>query len=112
MYKRQVSLAESGELQVINEWLEQQSQYTDLRDRQLRLHELSDLTLQAERDAIQVRKLLRLRRLARIKGSLYAKGSEQHIESYERLVACENLPLNTTGFKEVDPLQQVLNSSD
>ena len=107
-----VSLAESGELQVIDEWLEQQSQYTGLRDRQLRLHELSDLTLQAERDAIQVRKLLRLRRLARIKGSLYAKGSEQHIESYERLVACENLPLNTTGFKEVDPLQQVLNSSD
>ena len=107
-----VSLAISGELQSIDEWLAEQPNYPALRDRQLRLYELSDLMLQAERDAIQVRKLLRLRRLARIKGSLYHKGSEQHIESYERLLACENLPLNTTAYSELDPLQQVLNSSE
>jgi len=107
-----VSLAASGELKAVDVWLSEQPQYQTLREHQLRLHELTDLMLEAERDVIQVRKLMRLRRLARIKGSLYEKGSEEHIASYERLLACENLPLNTTDSDEMDTLQKALSATE
>ncbi len=88
-----INLISSGELTQINQWLNEQADYTTLRELQLQIPSLTDSLLDAERNAVQMRKLLRLRKLARLKAELYDTGNQQHITDYERLVSCESMPL-------------------
>ncbi len=88
-----LQLVSSGDMAEINQWLSDTEGYAELRDIQLQIAPLTDNLLNAERDAVQMRKLLRLRKLARLKARLYETGEQQHITDYERLVSCESHPL-------------------
>ena len=90
------SLISSGQLQEVSDWLSSQSQYQSLLQNQIQLQKLSGQQLAAEREMTQWYKLLHLRKLSRLKADLYDKGSSKDIESYERLVACESMPLNSS----------------
>ena len=89
-------LISSGQLQEVSDWLSSQSQYQSLLQNQIQLQKLSGQQLAAEREMTQWYKLLHLRKLSRLKADLYDKGSAKDIESYERLVACESMPLNSS----------------
>lgn len=89
------SLISSGQLQQISDWLSGQTEYQSLLQNQNQLQNLYTQQLNAERKITQWYKLLHLRKLSRLKADLYKKGSSKDIDSYERLLACESMPLNS-----------------
>ena len=88
-----VALAASGELERAAGELAAASGYASLLERQTRDAALDGEILAAERDATRTRKLLRLRRLATLKGQLEVHGSDAERASYASLLACEEQPL-------------------
>ncbi len=88
------SLAASGELLVISEWISQQGVYTDILKGQQDTQSLVEAMLDNKRQQTQMRKLLHFRELANLKEQLYQYGSSDEILSYESLVSCEDAPLN------------------
>ena len=88
-----VALAASGELERVAEELAEMPGYRALLERQTRDAGLESEILAAERDATRSRKLLRLRRLATLKGQLETHGSDAERASYASLLACEEQPL-------------------
>ena len=86
-------LIEKGTLAEINDWLAEQPEYPPLRENQNKLKNLANSLLETERNATQMLKLLRLRKLAWLKSDIYSKGSAADRERYERLLACESEPL-------------------
>lgn len=92
-----INIISRGEMATINDWLSIADGYAELKELQLQIPALTDGLLTAERDAVQMRKLLRLRKLSRLKASLYDRGEQRHISDYERLVSCEAMPLTQTN---------------
>jgi len=87
------TLAQSGELETISAWLTEQPTYATLVEFETAIDKLQGDILQAERQATQLLKMLRLRRLATLKQQLYDYGTGHDIEQYETLVSCESAPL-------------------
>lgn len=86
-------LAASGGLETAAAWLATLPDYATLVERQRRDAALDTELLDTERAETQIRKLLRLRRLAVLKGQLAAYGSASEQASYRALLACEETPL-------------------
>ncbi len=88
------TLAASGELLVISEWISQQPVYDTILKGQQDSEALDEAILDNNRKQTQMRKLLHFRELANLKEQLYQYGSNDEILSYESLVSCEDAPLN------------------
>lgn len=87
------ALAASGELERAAAELAAEPDYALLLERQTRDATLERELLAAEREATRTRKLLRLRRLATLKGQLETHGSDAERASYAALLDCEARPL-------------------
>jgi len=88
------SLAASGELLVISDWISKQAIYADVLNAQRDSKLLEEAMLDNQRQETRMRKLLHFRELANLKEHLYQYGSNDDIQSYENLVSCEDTPLN------------------
>ena len=87
------TLAASGELLVISDWMSKQSIYADILNAQQESKLLEEAMLDKQRRETRMRKLLHFRELANLKEHLYQYGSNDDIQSYENLVSCEDAPL-------------------
>jgi hypothetical protein len=87
------SLAASGELLVISEWISKQPTYVSVLKSQQDATLLDETMLDNQRQQTQMRKLLHFRELANLKEQLYQYASNDDIQSYESLVSCEDTPL-------------------
>jgi len=87
------TLAMGNELIDIAAWIARQPDYAELVEHLGVLSRLELQILGRERDITAVHKLLRLRRLADLKGQLAEHGKPHEQASYARLLDCEELPL-------------------
>lgn len=87
------TLAASGKLPEIAAWVARQPGYSDLVDNLDLLSGLEQRIREREREMTTAHKLLRLRRLADLRGQLAEHGTSEAQASYSRLLACEEHPL-------------------
>lgn len=87
------SMAVSGQLIDVASWLRNQPNYQVLVGMQNEDESIDTTMLDTERNVTQMQKLFHFRKLANLKQQLYLHGDQSHIDSYEKLVACEDTPL-------------------
>ena len=87
------SMAASGQLINVANWVREQPSYQQLVDLQLEDDRIDQGLLDVERNITQMQKLFHFRKLANLKRQLYQLGDQKQISSYERLVSCEDSPL-------------------
>lgn len=95
------SLAASGELLVISDWISKHASYANVLESQQKATSLDEAMLENQRQQTQMRKLLHFRELANLKEQLYQYGSNDDIQSYESLVSCEDAPLKIQNDKDI-----------
>ena len=83
----------AGGLGEVEGWIRAQPEYPELVQAQDALVALEDRILALERQGAQLEKVLRLRRLARLRGLLERFGGTSARAAYARLLACESAPL-------------------
>ncbi len=88
------ALAERGSLAEVNRWLNTQGELAELADVQIDIEKLDFRLLDIEREEVQYRKIIHLRRLARLEAQLMRFGSDAERADYRSLVDCESLPLD------------------
>ncbi len=88
------TLISSDSVKEISDWVSQHNAYGKLVALQTKSTSLSNDRLEAERYATQLQKMLHMRKLANLKQQLYQYGSFDEVAGYERLLMCEEAPLN------------------
>jgi len=91
------TMAASGEMLQVAQWIEEQTSYRSLVELQIENSNITNSLLDAERNLTQMQKLLEFRKLAKIKHQLYQYGSNQQVKDYESLVSCESQPLHMSN---------------
>ncbi len=92
------TLAANGTLEEISTNIKAHEAYPSLLDNQNTLLAMETAQLTVDRKAIQLQKLLHVRRIATLKQRLLEFGSETDINTYNGFVQCEEQPMtNATG---------------
>jgi len=87
------SMSTSGEMIKAANWISEQPDYQKIVDLQDKVDNIEQLLLDNERDLTQLQKMLHLRNIAKLKRQIYVYGTAEQISDYEKLVACEDTPL-------------------
>jgi len=96
------SLAMSGEIANVANWIKEQPQYPKIVQLQNEDDALNDAFLDNERNLTQMQKMLHLRKLALIKQQVYKFGTDQNISDYEKKrESCSEANRNCIGNTKV-----------
>jgi len=87
------SMAATGELLQVANWLVDQPEYQQIVDLQNEDDNITQTLLDTERNLTQMQKMLHFRNTAKLKRQLYEYGTMQQISDYEKLISCEDAPL-------------------
>jgi len=87
------SMLTSGEIMEIANWLTEQPGYQTLIELQNNEQAIRQAQLDNERNLTQMQKMLHFRNVAKLKRQLYVYGTPEQISDYEKLVDCEDKPL-------------------
>lgn len=88
------SMTASGEMLNVATWVADQPDYPRIEQLQQQDDSLVADYLENERNLTQMQKMIHMRRLADLKRQLYQFGNADEVGAYERLLSCEDAPLN------------------
>ncbi len=94
----------SGEIVQVANWLREQPDYQKLVELQTQDDNIVQSLLDNERNLTQMHKMLHFRNIAKLKRQIYEYGTPEQISDYEKLVACEDKPLNSSEQPGSDKL--------
>ena len=88
------SMVVSGEMLQVAQWVTEQTGYRNMLELQNEVDNIVASQLDTERNLTQMKKLFHFRKLSKLQQQLYRYGSTEQVSDYEKLVSCEEAPLN------------------
>jgi len=102
------SMSATGEMIQVANWLIKQPDYQTMVELQNKGDGIVNAQLENERNLTQMHKMLHFRNIAKLKRQIYEYGTAEQISDYEKLVACEDKPLEFS--KKPDDNEPILNT--